>query len=270
MPLTKEQFEDIKALVATREPANIERAKRTLRSIDDDKTRTMLASLEAKYPTPTRERVTSIKKGPAAAPVDDLSEIKSLIAQKKYDEAEALLWESKSLEAADLLRKLTLVRGAQPGTAKAVSVTPTAPVPQKANSSSTSNRPRNLLLFTVACIMAGFVGLFGISAIQQYLNRIPLRLESVCRDMYSDGWIFDKEYTYAQLALGCKYIAIDIMDTQGEEARYCFDAFGETDKRFADCLDEQVVYFYRPYIYQARDNPELLGSPGNFPTPDLR
>jgi len=115
-----------------------------------------------------------------------------------------------------------------------------------------------------------FVALPLLPAIQRALNPIGPRLESVCHDKFSDGWIFDNEYTFEEMDLGCEYIAINIMESQGDEARYCLSAFGETDKRFEECLDEQEVYFYRPFIYQARENPELLGKPGNFPTPDFR
>jgi len=138
--------------------------------------------------------------------------------------------------------------------------------PQKA----TKPRQSNYLTWgLIGVTVIGILFIFGYPAIQQYRNRVPTQLESICRDKYMDGWLFDKEYNYAQLSDGCKYAVLDAMRTYDDEIRYCVNEYGQTDKRLAECLDTEEVYFSRSFIWQARDNPEVLQTPGQYPTPDF-
>lgn len=128
MPFTKSDFEAVSALVKA---GKIEQAKAKLIAAKDPRADVMLAKILEKYPdspavsSPSQKRSTA--SAPAANPSSDaLTQVKSLIAQKRYDEAEELLWSINDPEADVLLRKLKAVQSAQPASSPAVPTT--APV----------------------------------------------------------------------------------------------------------------------------------------------
>lgn len=231
-PMTKAQFEEIKALVATREPSKIEQAKRLLRGIDDDRARSMLATLEERFPTPARTPITSAKKGPAKAPADDLDEVRRLIAQKRFDEAETLLWKSNAPEAGDLLKKIALVRGAQPAT-RATSTAP-AVAPISGFQVKAKDKPKTSSGMVAFAAVVGTLFVLGVIAVGVILfqqqkekeekpGKIYLQLYGVCYYLALDEHDLSEYQSEDMLTAACELTAEEFMTNYPSTAEYCYD-----------------------------------------------
>jgi hypothetical protein len=104
MPFTKADIRDATLLFKA---GNIEATRRILNgSSDDPRARMLLAKFEARFPSQTRV---------VSQPTDEMTEIKRLIRQKKFDAAEMVLSASNHPNASRLLKKIALMKlGAQP------------------------------------------------------------------------------------------------------------------------------------------------------------
>lgn len=257
MPMTKEQFEEIKTLVASRDPSQIAQAKRKLRTIDDDRAQKMLTSLEEKYPTPARERVTSTKTGPAkTAAADDLAEVKSLIAQKKYDEAEALLWASDAPEAADLLKKLTLVRSVQPGAAKVAGSSAAAPLSGfqvKTKEKPQSSKAPILLASVVAICLVLVIGIAALAYSQRDTRTLTQKIEDqlihVCffASLRVEG-VVEAHLTDDQTIRACTGEVDYVISMYPVAMTKCYEQAGEDEVAWLNCMSDEESIFSMQYF----------------------
>jgi hypothetical protein len=97
MSLTKEDIKDATLLLKA---GNVDAARRILRSSNDPRAIALLAKFEARFPSESR----------VAQPNNDLTEVKRLIMQKKFDAAETLLRASNHPHASRLLQKIAIMK----------------------------------------------------------------------------------------------------------------------------------------------------------------
>ena len=98
MALTKADLRDATLLIKA---GRVDAARRLLSHCNDPRAVSLLLKLDARFPLQPRTE---------SRPRDEFAEIKRLIVQKKFDEAETLLRASSHPKARVLLDKLTLKR----------------------------------------------------------------------------------------------------------------------------------------------------------------
>lgn len=137
MPMTRDDVDDLNALVKA---GRIDEARALLMRLDGEKAQSALKRLNERYPPASK----------AVSPKSDpIAEAKRLIAQKDYDAAEALLWESDDPAAGELLRKITLVRAA--GAKASPEMRLDEKKPMKAQAANKSGR--KLLLYALLLVL---------------------------------------------------------------------------------------------------------------------
>jgi hypothetical protein len=92
-------------------------------------------------------------------------------------------------------------------------------------------------------------------------------LESICRSRFYDG-VEDRKYSASELDEGCHAAIQDTLKVWPEQITYCVNRVGLFASQLSECLSTQHVVILRAYVIQARDNPELLQTPGQSPTLD--
>ena len=93
-------------------------------------------------------------------------------------------------------------------------------------------------------VLIGLV-VFGIPAIQGYINRVELRIESICR--YQIVYETGAKYTPHELNEGCKRAVQNAKGVYDQEFLYCFNEYGQTDGRLSECLEEEGAYLTGEY-----------------------
>jgi hypothetical protein len=158
--MTREDIDDLNAFVKA---GRIDDARGLLMRLDGEKAAAALKRLNEKYP-PTSK--------PLPSKSDPIAEAKRLIAQKDYDQAEKLLWESDDPAAGDLLRKLTLVRAA--GT----QASPEMRSNEKTPKTKTGNKSgRKLLLYALLVVLFVLV----VAVLVPYVNDMNAQADAINR-----------------------------------------------------------------------------------------
>jgi hypothetical protein len=226
MPFTQSDFTAIKALI---KDGKIDQAKSRLKAANDPRADVMLAKLLDKYPDVPL-------KAAAVSATSDLDKVKSLIAQKRYEEAEALLWGINDPEADVLLRKLKAVQSLQQPVAKPAGAGPiTAPISGfqvKAKKQSASGFGSSLrwAVIGMLVVIVGMAGVFFVvkkREADEKPKEIFLQLYGVC---YYLAISDDREVsTYTSedaLTQACENMALDYMSKYPALAERCYDESG--------------------------------------------
>lgn len=238
MPLTKNDIQNINAFL---KEGSVEAARRILLNSDDDRAAVMLARIDAKYPPKAASPAAIVMPKSTTKPVtvDPLDAVKGLIAQKKYDDAEALLWTMDTPEAEELLRKLKRVQESG-GTSAAV------PVKAKnATSGGKSHRLRNLLLFTTVCIVIGLgvwiKALTDQSNVQGHELHLKFRVQDICDKVFADDYITTlstDDYVH-----GCNVATTHMLEDYHATVVRCDAAWPDEDYGMRKCLVDGGAQF---------------------------
>jgi len=102
---------------------------------------------------------------------------------------------------------------------------------------------------------------------QAAISSLTVVLEIICRQKFYDG-VISQTYTEANLESGCRASIQNTLSVWPEQIAYCVDSVGLFASQLSECLDKQGVIILRSYVIQARDNPEMLQTPGQLPTLD--
>lgn len=117
--------------------------------------------------------------------------------------------------------------------------------------------------YLIGALIAGLVliggMLFGVLAIQQYVNRVELRIEGVCRYqiVYENG----AKYTQDEVNEACERAVQNAKGVYDQEFQYCFDEYGQTDKRLSDCLEQEGAYLTGGYEIEKLRSENALPPP---------
>jgi hypothetical protein len=242
MPFSRSDYDRITALIKGKK---IDEAKRILREIKDPRAQVMLDRLLEKYPD----------SAPARASGDPLTEVKSLIAQKRYNEAEELLWGIDNPEADVLLRKLKLVQGTQTPATKSTGVSPEiAPVSgfqlkAKEKPPSKSNPLRTVLIIAVVGLLVVCGALFyNMQQVSQAAAReigMQFDMQEVCYEVYRDDFShIDSDSFYD----ACKEEAESIIIFYRATVERCYKEWEDETYKEIVCLADGGAEFSGTYI----------------------
>lgn len=254
MPLTKADIQDINNAVKS---GDIDDARMILELSDDPRAPGMLAKLNAKYPPAPQK---GSRPSPAAqqsrpsnsAATDELTEIKALIAQRRYDEAEERLWASTHPDAGDLLKKIALVRSTQSAAKPAAINSSPSKTIVKAKSFSPSRTYG--LVAGVAVLLVIIVGGAFLAYSQRDTRTLDEKIEgqlmSVCFYVAVNADSIVKAHlTDDQIIRACAREVRYVMNQYPVAMAQCYDDSGDDDDKWLGCMsDEQSIFSMQYFI----------------------
>jgi hypothetical protein len=229
--MTRDDVDDLNMFVKA---GRIDEARALLMRLDGEKAQNALQRLNERYPP--------------SAKGDLIAEAKRLIAQKDYDAAEALLWDSDDPTAGELLRKLALVRSA------GVKASPGQPtVSMKPKEKPGSHRVRNLFIVFVLAVVVGCGALLFVvnqqsASIANEIN-ISFALRRICIDAYLDEYA--GKLTTDQFYDGCTKEVESMMIKYTATVDRCYATWSDEQYKMTECLVDGGAKFSGVYMLTA-------------------